>query len=32
VSRELDELIMSRDYLVRAVPKWDGGPIESSLF
>jgi LmbE family N-acetylglucosaminyl deacetylase len=32
VSPELDELIMTRDYLVRAVPKWDGGPIETSLF
>ncbi len=32
VSPELDEIILARDYLVRAVPKWDGGPIETSLF
>jgi len=32
VSPELYELILSRDYLVRAVPKWNGGPIETSLF
>ena len=32
VSAELDELILGSDYLVRAVPKWDGGAIETSLF
>lgn len=32
VSPELDELILSRDHFVRAVPKWDGGPVETSLF
>jgi LmbE family N-acetylglucosaminyl deacetylase len=32
VSPELYELILSRDYLVRVIPKWNGGPIETSLF
>jgi N-acetyl-1-D-myo-inositol-2-amino-2-deoxy-alpha-D-glucopyranoside deacetylase len=32
VSPELDELILSRDHFVRAVPTWDGGPLETSLF
>ena len=32
VSPELYELMLSHDYLVRVIPKWDGGPIETSLF
>ena len=32
LSDALYERILKHDYLVRVVPAWDGGPVESSLF
>ena len=32
LSRELEREILSRDFLVRAVPVWQGGPKERDLF
>jgi len=32
VSPELQHALLTRDHLVRVVPPWNGGPVETSLF
>ena len=32
VPAELEQRLLARDYFVRVVPPWEGGPVETSLF